>query len=226
MLAAASAVRAIADECAIASTRTVRTLARAASAAAETAASAAATEAAATESTAAESAASSSKTSARASRALTARNRGRLTGLLLAGLFLRAESLGAAKTTERPEQAEIVLAILQAVAERSIYQEGLVGVLSRLRARLRRRRRSDLFQFILSRVLGNVPESALLRGAWPLGELAGTRLQFQGPFQSRGSIAGLCLFARGLKAEHLDFDCVCSRRQVRQFVLPGLIGGG
>jgi hypothetical protein len=169
-------------------------------------------------------AAESCTASARATSAATSRSSWNTSGLAFhrgsAYTAWRAlESLGWAAA-----QSKIVLAVLQAGAERSIHQERFVRVGAVLwSCNIRRRSGCKLIDF----VLGSGPETALLLALRTFGHLSLAWLQFESPFyRRRRARTDLHVFARGLKPEHLHFDLVGSWCEIRQFVIARLIGGG
>ena len=85
--------------------------------------------------------------------------------------------------------------------------------------------RRDLVQFVF-RCCGRGAETALgtLRGLSGLSLPKG--LQFERPLGGLGPWTHLDLLAGVLKAEHLDFYGVGSRRETRQFVGARLVRGG
>jgi hypothetical protein len=123
----------------------------------------------------------------------------------------------------RPAQSEIILAGLKSIAERSVDQEGFVGII-RTRCTVQW---GDLAGEILRLrfILRNVSESALLRGLVTLDLLTRPRLQLERPFRRLSRGADLNLPARGLEAEHLHFHRVGSWREIMELVLPGLVRG-
>lgn len=72
-------------------------------------------------------------------------------------------------------------------------------------------------------------EAGLLPGLWPprtFRSLSRPRLQIETPLHSRGTRGNLLFLVSRLEPEHLHFHGVGSRREIRQFVVAGLIGGG
>jgi hypothetical protein len=118
---------------------------------------------------------------------------------------------------------------LQTRAQRSIHQKGFVGVARVLGAEVRWRSGGNLVDLIF----GSGAEAALLPGLWPprtFRHLLRSGLQIERPLHigraRRRSGDYLHILVGRLEPEHLHFQRVGSRREIGQFVGPGLIGGG
>ena len=72
-------------------------------------------------------------------------------------------------------------------------------------------------------------EAGLLSGLWPpraFRNLSRPSLQFETPAHRQRSRTNLDVLVSRLEPKHLHFHFVGSRREIGQFVVAGLIGGG
>ena len=203
MNAFSSAIGAVAEESAVTAAASARS-----SPAAETTAAPAST---------AKSAASRSSGSRTSTTAEDSPSGSCLPGLLL--LWVEALAAQSARTGagERSPNPKVILPVLQPVAESPIDQKGFVGV-SGSGARVGRRRGFKLVQLIR----GHITKTflPLLR---PLRDGLRRWLEFQRPLRRLGTRSDLKLALRVLKTEHLDFQRICARGQIRKVVLAGFI---
>jgi len=121
-------------------------------------------------------------------------------------------------------QSEIILAALQSIAQRSVYQKRFVRIGRRLRSVVLGRGSRDLIQFIF-RSSGRRSKAAALLLLRTRDEFSRLRLQLERPLDGRQARANLGLLAASLEPKHLDFHRVGALREVRQFVRARFVSG-